>query len=51
VLTNNSIFTPRDRSARLKASGLDVPEDRIWTSALALPADFLASRVREARPS
>ena len=35
VLTNNSIFTPRDLSARLKASGLDVPEDRIWTSALA----------------
>jgi NagD protein len=43
VLTNNSIFTPRDLSARLKASGLDVPEDRIWTSALAT-ADFLASQ-------
>jgi NagD protein len=35
VLTNNSIYTPRDLSARLRASGLDVPEDRIWTSALA----------------
>ncbi len=44
VLTNNSIFTPRDLSARLRASGLDVPEDRIWTSALAT-ADFLASQV------
>ncbi len=44
VLTNNSIFTPRDLSARLKASGLDVPEDRIWTSALAT-ADFLASQM------
>ena len=44
VLTNNSIFTPRDLSARLKASGLDVPEDRIWTSALAT-ADFLASQI------
>jgi NagD protein len=44
VLTNNSIFTPRDLSARLRASGLDVPEERIWTSALAT-ADFLASQI------
>jgi NagD protein len=44
VLTNNSIFTPRDLSARLRASGLNVPEDRIWTSALAT-ADFLASQI------
>ena len=43
VLTNNSIFTPRDLSARLRASGLVVPEDRIWTSALAT-ADFLRSQ-------
>jgi NagD protein len=43
VLTNNSIFTPRDLSARLRASGLIVPEDRIWTSALAT-ADFLKSQ-------
>src|SRR3954468_18061019 len=35
VLTNNSIFTPRDLAARLRASGLDVPEAAIWTSALA----------------
>jgi NagD protein len=35
VLTNNSIFTRRDLSARLRASGLDVPEEAIWTSALA----------------
>jgi NagD protein len=35
VLTNNSIYTPRDLSARLRASGLDVPEQAIWTSALA----------------
>lgn len=40
VLTNNSIFTRRDLAARLRASGLDVPEDAIWTSALAT-ADFL----------
>ncbi len=40
VLTNNSIFTPRDLRARLLASGIDVPERSIWTSALAT-AQFL----------
>jgi NagD protein len=40
VLTNNSIFTARDLRARLAASGLDVPEEAIWTSALAT-AQFL----------
>ncbi len=35
VLTNNSIYTPRDLRARLVSAGLDVPEDAIWTSALA----------------
>src|SRR5436190_758121 len=35
LLTNNSIYTPRDLAARLRAGGLDVPEDSIWTSALA----------------
>ena len=40
VLTNNSMFTRRDLSARLKHSGIDVPEDHIWTSALAT-ATFL----------
>jgi NagD protein len=38
VLTNNSIYTPRDLSARLVSGGLNVPEDRIWTSALATAA-------------
>jgi NagD protein len=38
VLTNNSIFTPRDLSARLRSSGLEVPEEFIWTSALATAA-------------
>ncbi len=38
VLTNNSIYTPRDLSARLTAGGLNVPEERIWTSALATAA-------------
>src|SRR3954470_21130375 len=35
LLTNNSIFTPRDLKARLHRSGIDVPEAAIWTSALA----------------
>ena len=35
LLTNNSIYTPRDLAARLRASGLEVPESSIWTSALA----------------
>jgi NagD protein len=35
VLTNNSIYTRRDLSARLALGGLEVPEDAIWTSALA----------------
>ena len=43
VLTNNSIYTRRDLAARLAASGLEVPEESIWTSALAT-ADFLQSQ-------
>ncbi|MEN9752372.1 MAG: hypothetical protein RL670_63 [Actinomycetota bacterium] len=43
VLTNNSIYTPRDLSARLQAGGLDVREEDIWTSALAT-ASFLKSQ-------
>ena len=43
ILTNNSIFTPRDLRARLLSSGIDVPEDTIWTSALAT-AQFLADQ-------
>src|SRR3954471_60069 len=35
VLTNNSIYTRRDLSARLRTTGLEVPEEAIWTSALA----------------
>ena len=40
VLTNNSIYTPRDLHARLARMGLDVPVENIWTSALAT-AQFL----------
>jgi NagD protein len=35
LLTNNSIYTRRDLAARLRRGGLEVPEEAIWTSALA----------------
>jgi NagD protein len=44
VLTNNSIYTPRDLAARLKASGLEIPEENLWTSALAT-AQFLRDQL------
>ena len=40
LITNNSMYTRRDLAARLARSGLDVPEEAIWTSALAT-AGFL----------
>ena len=43
ILTNNSIYTPRDLRFRLLRSGIDVPVDSIWTSALATAA-FLAEQ-------
>jgi len=43
VLTNNSIYTPRDLRARLLRSGINIPEEVIWTSALATAA-FLADQ-------
>ena len=44
ILTNNSIFTARDLRARLAASGIEVPEESIWTSALAT-AQFLSDQI------
>jgi NagD protein len=46
VLTNNSIYTPRDLVARLSRAGFHLPEQAIWTSALAT-AKFL----RDQRPN
>ena len=43
VLTNDSVQTPRDLAARLHRAGLDVPEENIWTSAMATAA-FLANQ-------
>ena len=44
VLTNNPIYTPRDLAHRLQTAGLNVPEDRIFTSALAT-ARFLDAQL------
>jgi NagD protein len=35
VLTNNSRYTPRDHEVRLRAAGLDIAAESIFTSALA----------------
>lgn len=35
VLTNNSIFTRRDLADRLSSMGIRVPEENLWTSAVA----------------
>ncbi|NNN03269.1 MAG: HAD family hydrolase [Acidimicrobiaceae bacterium] len=44
VLTNNSMFTRRDLAARLAHGGLNVPEENIWTSALATARFLKAQR-------
>ena len=43
LLTNNSIYTPGDLAHRLRAAGLEVERDRIFTSAMATAA-FLRSQ-------
>jgi len=43
VLTNNSIYTPRDLSHRLITLGLNIPHKRIFTSAMAT-ANFVDSQ-------
>ncbi len=43
VLTNNSIYTPRDLANRLRYMGIDVSEDKVYTSALAT-AQFLSAQ-------
>lgn len=44
VLTNNSIFTRRDLADRLSGMGIEVPEENLWTSAVAT-ARFLADQM------
>ena len=48
VLTNNSMSTPRDLAARLRNTGLDIPAERIWTSATAT-ANFLATQASSSK--
>jgi NagD protein len=48
VLTNNPIYTPRDLAHRLQTAGLNVPFDRIFTSALAT-ARFLHAQLPNAK--
>ena len=43
VLTNNSLYTPRDLAHSLKSIGMDIDEDYIFTSAIAT-AQFLHSQ-------
>jgi len=43
VLTNTPIYTPRDLAHRLQTIGLDIPAERVFTSALAT-ANFLQSQ-------
>ena len=43
VLTNNSMYTPRDLAHRLQLNGLNIPEAAIFTSAMAT-AQFLHSQ-------
>ncbi len=43
VLTNNPLYTPRDLAHRLKSIGLEIPAERIFTSAMAT-ARFLQSQ-------
>jgi NagD protein len=43
VLTNNSLYTPRDLYVRLQRIGLEAPPNAIYTSAMAT-AQFLASQ-------
>ncbi len=43
IVTNNPMYTPGDLAHRLKSVGLDIPADRIFTSAMAT-AQFLRSQ-------
>jgi NagD protein len=43
VLTNNPLLTPGDQQIRLRRMGIELPDGRIFTSAMAT-ADFLAQQ-------
>jgi NagD protein len=46
LLTNNSLYTPRDLAHRLRTLGMEIPTERLFTSAMAT-ADFLKSQRQE----
>ena len=48
VLTNNPLYTPSDLAHRLQTNGLDIPTQRIFTSAMAT-AQFLHSQRPEGK--
>lgn len=43
VITNNSLYTPRDLAHRLQTGGINIPAERIFTSAMAT-ARFLSTQ-------
>jgi NagD protein len=43
VITNNPMYTPRDLSHRLASEGMNIPEENLFTSAMAT-AQFLSSQ-------
>ena len=43
VITNNPMYTPRDLSHRLASEGMNIPEQNLFTSAMAT-AQFLVSQ-------
>src|SRR5262249_1560960 len=44
VITNNPLYTPRDLQHRLASEGLDIPEQNLFTSALATAQFLLTQR-------
>ena len=50
VLTNNSIYTPRDLAARLRLVGLDVPEHALGKSSAGTSVGSIACRAAFSGP-
>ena len=48
VVTNNALYTTRDLAHRLQLAGLDIPEDNIYTSAVAT-AQFLDDQLPQGK--
>jgi len=48
VVTNNALYTARDLAHLLQLAGLDIPEDNIYTSAVAT-AEFLDDQLPQGK--